>query len=68
MKNNIGPLDRLIRLLLGNLFIFLALFGIIPNEAYYFLAGAAVLLTSFFSFCPVYALLGICSSTENGQG
>jgi hypothetical protein len=61
MKKNIGPLDRLARLLLGNLFIFLALFGIIPNEGYYYVAGAAFMLTSFFSFCPLYVLLGISS-------
>jgi hypothetical protein len=67
MKNNIGPLDRLIRLLLGNLFIFLVLFGVIPGEGYYYLAGAAFMLTSFFSFCPIYALFGI-TSLKNRQG
>jgi len=67
MKKNIGPLDRLVRLLLGNLLVFLVLFGIIPGERYLYLAGAAVLLTSFFSFCPAYVLLGI-SSDENNRG
>ena len=61
MKNNIGPLDRLVRLLLGNLLIFLALFGVISGDGNWYLAGVVVLLTSFFSFCPIYALLGISS-------
>jgi hypothetical protein len=66
MKNNIGPLDRLVRLLLGNLFIFLPLFGVIPNEGYYYLAGAAFMLTSFINFCPLYAVIGY-SSLKNEQ-
>jgi hypothetical protein len=68
MKNNLGPLDRLVRLILGNLLIFLALFQIIPYDiyAYMILAGGALLLTSFFSFCPIYALLGIQLSNKEG--
>ena len=67
MKKNIGPLDRLVRLILGNLLIFAVFFGIVPGDGYCYLAGAAVLLTSFFSFCPVYWVLGI-SSLKNSQG
>lgn len=57
MKKNMGPLDRLVRLLLGNLLIVLVLFGVIESSyaLYLVLGGAALLLTSFFGFCPLYA-------------
>jgi hypothetical protein len=61
MSKNIGPLDRLVRMLLGNTLIFLSLFRVVEGDALTIVAvmGIAALLTSFFSFCPVYALLGI---------
>lgn len=68
MKKNLGPLDRLIRLIFGNLFIVFVMLGIIIGEgaSYLFWAGAVAIITSLISFCPLYAFFGISTKrTEN---
>ncbi|HLN73577.1 MAG: DUF2892 domain-containing protein [Methylococcaceae bacterium] len=55
MKSNVGNLDRVIRLVVG---IGIAIGGII-FESYWGIIGVAILATAVFSFCPIYALLGI---------
>jgi len=61
MKKNLGPFDRFVRLMLGNLLVFFVTFGVIIGEgaSYLLAAGVASLITSLISFCPLYALLGI---------
>jgi hypothetical protein len=61
MEKNLGPLDRLIRMLLGNVLLFLFLWGIMKGEVngYFLIVGAIALGTSFTSCCPLYALLKI---------
>lgn len=61
MKANMGSLDRIIRLVIA---VILAAFyltdSITGTTVIIFLAIAAVFtLTSLFSFCPIYTLLGI---------
>lgn len=61
MKANMGSLDRIIRLVIA---VILAAFyltdSITGTTVIIFLAIAAVFtLTSLFSFCPLYTLLGI---------
>lgn len=63
MKANMGSIDRIIRLIIA---VILAAFyftdTITGITAIIFLAIAAVFtLTSLFSFCPLYTLLGINS-------
>jgi hypothetical protein len=60
MKANMGSVDRIIRLIIA---VILAAFyftdTITGTTAIVFLAIAAVFtLTSLFSFCPLYTLLG----------
>jgi hypothetical protein len=60
MKVNMGSIDRIIRLIIA---VILAAFyftdTITGTTAIVFLAIAAVFtLTSLFSFCPLYTLLG----------
>jgi hypothetical protein len=55
MKTNIGPADRIIRLVIG-----CALLG----AGYYFkswwgLIGLMPILTATFRFCPLYPLIGL---------
>jgi hypothetical protein len=66
MKKNLGPLDRLIRLLMGNLLLFLTMFGVVTGEGTAYLTGLGLyaLITSFISFCPLYAVLGISTKRE----
>jgi hypothetical protein len=61
MKQNMGPTDKLIRSIIGIIIAILYYAGIITGVLAIVLLAFAiiVLLTSFISFCPLYALLGI---------
>jgi hypothetical protein len=64
MKRNLGSADRGARMLLSILFVSMILMDIIPAGAPALITwnfAAAMLLTSFISFSPCYALLGINS-------
>jgi fatty acid desaturase len=61
MKNNMGPADRITRLILAAIIavlyftnIFTGIWGIVLL----ILAGVFV-LTSFMGFCPLYSLFGV---------
>ena len=60
MKINIGNIDRAIRLVIG---IGIAIGGII-FESYWGIIGVVILATAVFSYCPIYALLGINTVSE----
>jgi hypothetical protein len=64
MKPNVGSTDRLIRVLAGIAMLAYAAFG--PGATRLLgLIGLVPLLTALFSYCPLYALLGIktCATT-----
>jgi len=61
MNKNISSLDRTVRLAIAALFIILYATGIVTGTLgiiLLVLAGVFT-LTAIFSFCPIYALLGI---------
>ncbi len=53
---NTGQMDRLIRIVLGAVLIYLAYAGIFGEWAY---IGIIPLLTGLIGWCPLYAFLGI---------
>jgi hypothetical protein len=55
MKCNVGPIDRIIRIVVG---LGIAIGGII-FESYWGLIGIPILATGVFSYCLLYPLLGI---------
>ncbi len=61
MKKNMGGTDRIIRFIVAAVIGVLFYMNIIEGTlAYVLLALAAVfVLTSFVSFCPLYALVGL---------
>jgi hypothetical protein len=61
MKKNMGSTDKLIRSVIGIIIAILYYSGIITGTLAIVLLAFAIifLLTSFISFCPLYALLGI---------
>jgi hypothetical protein len=61
MKKNVGSIDKIIRLLLAAIFIILFFTNVVVGIfGYILLALAAILiLTSVFSFCPIFMLFGI---------
>jgi len=62
-KNNVGILDRAIRLLFAVLVGVLYLTGVISGTLAIVLAAVAVIIafTSAVSFCPFYRLFGLTS-------
>jgi Inner membrane protein YgaP-like, transmembrane domain len=67
MKKNIGSADRIVRLIVAALIAVLyftntitGLLGIVL-----LILGGIFLLTSLISFCPLYALVGVNTCSEN---
>lgn len=58
MKNNVGGIDRLLRVALGLALIGLSLAGVIGVWGW---IGVVPLATAAFRFCPLYTLLGFSS-------
>lgn len=63
MKKNMSGLDRMLRLIIAAVVVGLYYFNIIEGTlAYVLMALAGVfVLTSFVSFCPLYALFRVNS-------
>jgi len=59
MKENVGSIDRLIRVILG---LVIAILGVI-FDSWWGLIGIIPLATGIFKVCPLYMLLG--KSTAN---
>lgn len=61
MKKNMGGLDRVIRIIVAVVIGILFFMNIIEGTlAYVLLALSGVfVLTSFISFCPIYAIVGL---------
>jgi len=58
-KNNVGNLDRIIRVTLG--VVLLALFFIYPDASWrwFTLIGIVPLVTGLFATCPLYSIFGL---------
>jgi len=65
MKKNIGSTDRIIRLVLAGVLALLWFQNIVTGTLGIIavVLAAVLVLTSFISFCPLYKLFGISSSS-----
>jgi len=63
MKKNMGTTDKIIRIILAIVMVILYFTETVTGTLGYVILGLSVILalTSFISFCPLYALLGINS-------
>jgi hypothetical protein len=61
MKKNMGGLDKVLRILIAVVFVYLFYSGIVAGTlGYVLLAFAGIfILTSLVSFCPLYTILGV---------
>ena len=59
MQANVGTIDRALRIVVGLVLIALVFVG--PQTAWGWL-GLIPLATAFMRFCPLYRLLGICTT------
>ncbi len=66
MKANMGDADRIIRIIMGFIFIVLA---VIKGSLWWILGviGIIFIITSIIGYCPLYALLGIKTKQEKSQ-
>jgi len=67
MKNNMGKLDRIIRIILAILFSALYFTGTVTGTfgTVLLVLGAVFLATSVINFCPLYTLFGINTCEKN---
>ena len=67
MKKNMGTVDKTIRTIVALIIVGLYLFNVISGTlAVILLIVAAIfLLTSIFSFCPLYALFGFSTAPSD---
>lgn len=61
MKNNMGSADKIIRILIAIVIVYLYLSGVIAGTLGIVLlvVSGVFVLTSLVSFCPIYTLFGI---------
>ena len=59
MKLNVGGIDRALRIIIGIVLIALAATNTVGWWGW---LGIIPLLTGLFRFCPLYRMLGICTS------
>jgi hypothetical protein len=60
---NVGPIDRIVRIVLGIGLVAVALGGLAVPLVYAAWVGAAIMLvTGAVGFCPLYFLLGISTA------
>lgn len=69
MKKNMGNTDKIIRATVGIIFAALFFANVISGVVGIVLLIIAVILvaTSVFSFCPLYAALGISTAPKENQ-
>ena len=69
MKKNLGNIDRIIRLVLAGVLAMLWFQNVITGTwAIVAIAAAAIFaITSFISWCPIYAMLGLKSTPKKQQ-
>lgn len=61
MTTNLGLLDRLLRIVAGLVLVSLAFVG--PQTPWGWI-GVVLVATAFIGFCPIYRLLGICTTSK----
>ena len=56
MTNNVGPIDRILRIVAGLALIIATVMGALPVWGY---IGVVPLVTALIGWCPAYTILGI---------
>lgn len=66
MKNNVGSIDKIIRILLAIIFGILIFTGEVSGALaiIFGIVAVALVVTSVFSFCPLYAVLKLSTSKK----
>jgi hypothetical protein len=69
MKKNMGPTDKIIRVLLAAVFAFLYFGQVVSGTVgiVVLVLAAVFLMTSMVSFCPLYTLVGVNTCPANKE-
>ncbi|HMM90353.1 YgaP family membrane protein [Bradyrhizobium sp.] len=69
MTRNLGRVDQFFRIVIGLAFVAFALRDGFPGVEDVAAAaiGMVLLLTAFFSYCPLYSLLGVSTCRKTDQ-
>lgn len=69
MKNNMGMLDKSIRIIIAAVLVYLVNTNVVTGTLSYVLSFIAItfVITSFIGFCPVYLLWGINSAPKEEE-
>lgn len=66
MKQNIGTVDKVIRLILG--IVLMSLYFLLDGGLKYIsILGIILILTAFINYCPLYTLFGINTCSTDKQ-
>lgn len=68
MKQNIGTVDKVIRLIVG--IVLMSLYFLLDGGLKYIsILGIILILTAFINYCPLYTLFGIntCSTKKENS-
>lgn len=71
MKKNMGNLDRIVRLIIAAIAVFLYSNGVLTGTIgiVALVLATVFALTSFLSFCPLYAIVGLSTCpTDSNKG
>lgn len=66
MKSNVGSVDKIVRYVIGIIFLLL-LFILKGNARYWGLLGLIPILTAAFGFCPLYKIFGISTAKKENE-
>lgn len=66
MKSNIGTTDKSVRIILAAIILVLYFTNVISGTlaTILLIVAAILLITAFFSFCPIWRLLGISTKKK----
>ncbi|HLG41047.1 MAG TPA: DUF2892 domain-containing protein [Chitinophagaceae bacterium] len=69
MKQNMGSLDRILRLIVAAVFAWLYFNGTIAGTwgIVLLILGGVFVLTSFIGFCPLYTIFGLKTNTKKAD-
>ncbi|MFY9154231.1 MAG: DUF2892 domain-containing protein [Prolixibacteraceae bacterium] len=61
MKNNVGAIDRLLRIIIG---LIIAIWGVF-NASYWGVVGIIIMATGLFGYCLLYSIFKISTAKKD---
>ena len=70
MKQNLGLVDQIMRILIASALAWLSFSAMITYDVklVFVILGVVLLITSLFGFCPLYAIIGFRTNKRHHAG